>query len=48
MAYEQNTEELFELYDSWKALNDTQLDYLDQLQQLLTMQVSLEKILEVK
>jgi outer membrane protein TolC len=48
MSYEQNTEELFELYDSWKALNDTQLDYLDQLQQLLVMQVDLEKILEIK
>jgi len=48
LAYEQNTEELFELYDSWETLNNTQLEYLDQLQQLLSMQVDLEKILEIK
>ncbi|HEY1870622.1 MAG TPA: TolC family protein [Chitinophagaceae bacterium] len=48
LAYEQNTEELFELFDSWKTLNDTQLDYLDQQQQLLMMQVDLEKLLEIK
>jgi hypothetical protein len=48
LAYEQNTEELFELYDSWKTLIDTQLDYLDQQQQLLAMQVNLEKVLEIR
>jgi len=48
LGYEQNTEELFELYDSWETLNDTQLEYLDQLQDLLRMQVELEKLLEVK
>jgi outer membrane protein, heavy metal efflux system len=48
LAYEQNTEELFELYDAWETLNNTQLEYLNQLQQLLDMQVDLEKLLEIK
>ena len=48
LSYEQNTEELFMLYDAWEVLNMTQLEYLDQLQQLLEMQVSIEKVLEVK
>ena len=48
LAYEQNTEELFELYDGWETLNSTQLEYLDQLQELLSMQVDLEKLLEIK
>lgn len=48
LGYEQNTEELFELYDAWETLNMTQIDYLDQLQQLLTMQVELERILQIK
>jgi outer membrane protein, heavy metal efflux system len=48
LGYEQNTEELFQLYDAWESLNMTQLDYLDQLQQLLLLQVDLEKILEIK
>lgn len=48
LAYEQNTEELFMLYDAWESLNMTQNDYLDQVQQLLVMQVELERILERK
>jgi hypothetical protein len=48
LGYEQNTEELFTLYDAWETLNMTQLEYLDQLQQLLLMQVELERILEIK
>jgi outer membrane protein TolC len=48
LGYEQNTEELFGLYDAWETLNSTQLEYLDQLQQLLNSQVSLEKLLEIK
>jgi outer membrane protein TolC len=48
LAYEQNTEELFMLYDAWESLNMTQNDYLDQLQQLLTMQVELERILQIR
>jgi outer membrane protein TolC len=48
LGYEQNTEELFTLYDAWESLNLTQLEYLDQLQDLLLMQVELERILEIK
>lgn len=48
LAYGQNTSELFELYDAWETLNNTQLEYINQLQQLLSMQVDLEKILEIR
>jgi hypothetical protein len=48
LSYEQNTEELFELFDAWETLNMTQLEYIKQLQQLLTMQVELERILQIK
>ncbi|MBS1655069.1 MAG: hypothetical protein JSU05_09500 [Bacteroidetes bacterium] len=48
LGYEQNTEELFELFDAWEALNMTQLDYLDQLQKALQMQAELMKIMELK
>jgi len=48
LAYQQNTEELFELYDAWETLNNTQLEYIDQMQQLLSMEVDLEKLLEIK
>ena len=47
LAYSQNTEELFELFDAWETLNMTQLEYLDQLQQLLVMQTELERILQI-
>lgn len=48
LSYEQNTEELFELFDAWETLNMTQLEYLKQLQELLSMQVELERILQIK
>ncbi|MHB1177328.1 MAG: TolC family protein [Daejeonella sp.] len=48
LSYEQNTEELFELFDSWETLNMTQLEYLRELQELLSMQVELERILQIK
>lgn len=48
LGYQQNTEQLFTLFDAWDSLNKTQVEYLNQLQQLLTMQVELERILEVK
>jgi len=48
LGYEQNTEELFTLYDAWETLNMTQLQYLDQLQQVLLMQVEIERIAEIK
>jgi len=48
LAYEQNTGELFELLDAWQTLYSTQLDYLDQLQELLNLQVQMDKTLEQK
>jgi outer membrane protein TolC len=48
LAYEQNTEELFMLFDAWETLNMIQNEYLDQLQQLQTMQVELERILQIR
>jgi hypothetical protein len=47
-AYEQNTQELFMLFDAWETLNMTQVEYLNQLQQLLLLQAELDRILEVK
>ena len=48
LGYQQNTEELFMLFDAWETLNMTQLEYLNQVQQLLMIQVALERILEIK
>jgi outer membrane protein TolC len=48
IAYEQNTQELFELVDAWEALNMTQMNYLDELQKALQMQAELIKITELK
>lgn len=48
LGYEQNTEELFPLFDAWEALNMTQMDYLDQLMKGLQMQAELMKIMEIK
>lgn len=48
LGYEQNTEELFELFDAWEALNMTQLEYLDQLKAALLLQAELDKVLEIK
>ncbi len=48
LAYEQNTEKLFVLYDAWDAYNKIQLEYLDELQQLLMLQAKLETILEIE
>ncbi len=48
LGYEQNTEELFMLYDAWESLNMTQLQYLEILNEALKMQVSLERIMEKK
>jgi outer membrane protein TolC len=46
LGYEQNTEELFMLYDAWERLYMTQLDYTEILNQALKMQVNLERIME--
>ena len=48
LAYDQNTQELFMLFDAWETLNMTQVEYLNQLQQLLLLQAELDRILEVK
>ena len=48
LAYEQNTGELFMLFDAWESLNMAQMEYLDQLQQVLNLQVALEKILQIR
>lgn len=48
LAYEQNTEELFMLFDAWETLNMMQIEYLDQLQALLNLQVELERILQIR
>jgi outer membrane protein, heavy metal efflux system len=48
LGYEQNTEELFMLYDAWQTLNDTEMEYYDQLQQLMELQTELERVLEIK
>ncbi len=46
LAYEQNTEELFMLYDAWEALNMKQMEYLDLLQRALQLQVTLDRLIE--
>lgn len=48
LGYEQNTEELFMLYDAWEALYMRQLEYTELLNQALKSQVSLERIIEAK
>lgn len=48
LGYEQNTEELFELFDAWEALNNMQMESLDQLQKALSMQAALMKLAEIK
>lgn len=48
LAYEQNTEELFALYDAWQTLDNTQMEYWDAMENLLLMQVELKRVLEIK
>jgi hypothetical protein len=48
LAYEQNTEELFALYDAWETLDNTQMEYWDALENLLLLQVELKRVLEIK
>lgn len=48
LAYEQNTEELFGLYDAWETLDNTQMEFLDGVESLLLMQVELKRVLEIK
>jgi len=46
LGYEQNTSELFELLDAWQTLNMTQMEYLQQVQDLLTLQTEMDKTLQ--
>jgi outer membrane protein TolC len=48
LGYEQNTEELFMLFDAWETLYMTQLQYLDLLNQALTTQVAIDRLIEKK
>jgi len=48
LAYEQNTEELYMLYDAWETLYMNQLQYLDLLAGAFKTQVSLERLMEKK
>jgi outer membrane protein TolC len=48
LGYEQNTEELFMLYDAWETLYMTQLEYTELLNQALKMQVSIDRLIEKK
>ncbi|RTL60665.1 MAG: TolC family protein [Sphingobacteriales bacterium] len=48
LGYEQNTEELFMLFDAWETLYMTQLEYTELLKQALNIQVTLERLMEKK
>lgn len=48
LGYEQNTEELFMLFDAWEQLNMTQIEYFDLYTKALTMQVTLDRLIEKK
>lgn len=48
LGYEQNTEELFMLYDAWETLYMTQLEYTELLNQLLKIQVAIDRLIESK
>lgn len=48
LGYEQNTEELFMLFDAWETLYMTQLEYTEILNQALKMQVAIDRIMEKK
>jgi outer membrane protein TolC len=48
LGYEQNTEELFMLYDAWETLYMAQLEYMELLNQALKTQVAIERLIEKK
>lgn len=48
LGYEQNTEELFMLYDAWETLYMAQLEYTEILNQALKMQVAIDRLIEKK
>lgn len=48
LGYEQNTEELFMLFDAWETLYMTQLEYIELLNQALQFQIAIERLIETK
>ena len=48
LGYEQNTEELFMLFDAWETLYMTQLEYTELLNQALQLQITIERLIENK
>lgn len=46
LGYEQNTEELFMLYDAWEQLNMAQLEYLEILTKALQTQTEIDRLIE--
>jgi outer membrane protein TolC len=46
LAYEQNTEELFMLYDAWESLNMARIEYLEILNRVLRIQADIEQLIE--
>ena len=46
LAYEQNTEELLSVYDAWETLDGTLMEYWDDVEKALLMQVELKKVFE--
>jgi outer membrane protein TolC len=46
LGYEQNTGDLFELLDTWQTLNMTQMEHLQQVQDLLSLQTEMDKTLQ--
>jgi len=48
LGYEQNTQELFMLFDAWETLYMTQLETMDLLNQALKMQVAIDRLIEKK
>ncbi len=48
LGYEQNTEELFMLYDAWETLYMALLEYTEILNQALKMQVAIDRLIEKK
>ncbi len=48
LAYKQNTEDLFVVLDALQTLKMSQLEYLNQLQDLLRLQTEYEKELQIR
>jgi len=48
LGYEQNTEDLFMLFDAWETLYMTQLEYTEILNQALKLQVTIDRLMEKK